>query len=474
MPSPHGKYMKKLWESVNNMKRLFSVMVRSTALIISVVLLLPAAVVFAEGENDEIVRPEPEGAPYIYFYNFENDRVLYEKGDGSLSLYPAATVKIMAGICAIEALGDDRLREITVTDDMLSQASGNKIGFQAGEIVTAEEMLYCMLVNSANDAAVILSYIVSGSVDAFVSLMNDKAFELGARSTTYTNPTGMHDDGMRTTLDDTVKIAKYAYGIPYFMEIVGTQKYVMEETNLSSYRNIYNRNCLMSKYYRPDYYYEQAIGMNAGSTSQAGYSVVAVARNAEGTLTYLCVIMGAEALDGDGTDDEKVLCNYKGAVELFDWAMKAYGYREVLSEQTTVCEVPVSLSSTADYVTLVPSKSVTVYLPTDVDISREVSVKSSTEEDVRAPVRRGDVLGQARVMLGDEEIGRVDLIATSDVTRSEFLFALERIREFTSGRFFIATVAAAVILTVIYVLIKAHLRQRRLRSRLPRRPSGRR
>ena len=78
------------------------------------------------------------------------------------------------------------------------------------------------------------------------------------------------------------------------------------------------------------------------------------------------------------------------------------------------------------------------------------------------------------VMLGDEEIGRVDLIATSDVTRSEFLFALERIREFTSGRFFIATVAAAVILTVIYVLIKAHLRQRRLRSRLPRRPSGRR
>ena len=93
---------------------------------------------------------------------------------------------------------------------------------------------------------------------------------------------------------------------------------------------------------------------------------------------------------------------------------------------------------------------------------------------MQAPVRRGDVLGQARVMLGDEEIGRVELVATSDVTRSEFLFALERIREFTSSSFFISTLIAAVILTVIYVLVKSHMRQRRLRNRLPRRPSDRR
>lgn len=452
---------------------------RAAALLLSAAVLLSvfAAVASAEENTDsgnKLARPDPEGAPYICFYNFENNRILYEKGDGSQRLYPAATVKIMAGICAIEALGGDLKREITVTDEMLSQASGNKIGFLQGEVVTAEQMLYSMLVNSANDAAVILSYIVAGSVDAFVDMMNDKAFEIGASSTMYTNPTGMHDDAMYTTLDDTVLIAKYAYGIPYFMEIVGMQKYVMDETNLSSYRNIYNRNCLMSKYYRPDYYYDYAIGMNAGSTPQAGYSVVAVARNPEGTLTYLCVIMGAESLPGETENDENIICSYKGAVELFDWAMNAYSYREVLSEQTTVCEVPVSLSSTADYVTLVPSESVTVYLPTDVDISKEVQIKSTVEEDVQAPVRRGDVLGQARVMLGDEEIGRVELVATSDVTRSEFLFALERIREFTSSSFFISTLIAAVILTVIYVLVKSHMRQRRLRNRLPRRPSDRR
>lgn len=451
--------------------RIFTLLRGIAAFVTALALLIPSAsTVFADEDTTAI--PDPEGAPYIYFYNFENDRVLIEKGDGTTPIYPAATVKIMAGICAIEALGDDRQKTITVTEEMLSQAVGNKIGFLAGETVTAEQMLYSMIVNSANDAAIILSYLVAGSVDAFVEMMNEKAFEIGARSTVYTNPTGMDDEGMHTTLDDTVLIAKYAYSIPYFMEIAGTQKYVMEETNLSSYRNIYSRNCLMSKYYRSDYYYDSAIGMNAGSTALAGYSIVAAARNSDGTLTYLCVIMGAQSVETDGENDK--ICSYSAAIELFDWAMSAYSYREVLSEKTTVCEIPVSLSSTADYVTLTPKCSLTVYMPTSVDIAEEVRIISSAVESVSAPIKRGDVLGQARILYEDEEIGRVELIASSDVPRSEFLYALERISRFTSSRFFIASVIAAIVLTIGYVLLQAHLRQRRLRSRLPGRMSGRR
>ena len=255
------------------------------------------AVIYAdkdsEEETDPYALPELEEANYAYLYNFENDVELYRKGDINLPVYPTSTVKIMAGITAIEALGDDIKRTVTVSSEMLNRANGNKVGFKEGEVVTAEQMLYAMLVNSANDAAIILAYAVAGSVEEFVQMMNDKLRDVGAMATYYTNPTGMHDDSMYTTTADTIKIAKYAYSNPKFMEIVSTQMYLMDETNLSGFRKIYNRNCLLSKYYRGDYYYENALGMNAGSTPQGNYCSVSVARNGNGDLTYLAVIMDA-------------------------------------------------------------------------------------------------------------------------------------------------------------------------------------
>ena len=383
-------------------------------------------------------------------------------------MYPTSTVKIMAGITAIEALNGDMDRKITVTTEMLNKANGNKVGFKAGEIVTAEQMLYAMLVNSANDAAIILAYGVAGSVEEFVQMMNDKASDIiGTKATYYTNPTGMHDDYMTTTTADTIKIAKYAYNIPLFMEIVSTQMYLMEETNLTAFRKIYNRNCLLSKYYRGDYYYENAIGMNAGSTVQGGYCSVSVARNNDGNLTYLCVIMNAEAVDpADGGDSD--LTNYSGAVKMFDWAFANYGYREVLSQKSVVCEAKVSLSSTSDYVTLVPKDNISAYLSSDVDVKNDIKVTNTIKEDIKAPVKKGDVLGYAKVMHGDVELGRVELIATADIERSEFLYTLDEVSDFTKSTFFIATVVSIVVLSVGYVLIQARIRQKRLRSRVPR------
>lgn len=421
----------------------------------------------SEEETDPYALPELEEANYAYLYNFENDVELYRKGDINLPVYPTSTVKIMAGITAIEALGDDIKRTVTVNAEMLKRANGNKVGFKEGEVVTAEQMLYAMLVNSANDAAIILSYAVAGSVEEFVQMMNDKLRDVGAMATYYTNPTGMHDDSMYTTTADTIKIAKYAYSNPKFMEIVSTQMYLMDETNLSGFRKIYNRNCLLSKYYRSDYYYENALGMNAGSTPQGNYCSVSIARNGNGDLTYLAVIMDAQSVEPEDGGDT-ILTNYSGAIQLFDWAFRTYGYREVLSPKSVVCEVPVALSSTSDYVTLVPNTDLSAFLRADVDIKRDIKITNTIEENVKAPVKKGQVLGLAKVMQGDVELGRVELVATADIERSEFLNTLENISEFTRSKFFIATVVSAVLLSIVYVLIQARIRQKRLRSRVPR------
>ena len=399
--------------------------------------------------------PVIEHAGGAYLYNFENDVVLYSVNEDA-RIYPASTVKIMTGILAVEALGDQPDRQITVTAEMLHKVVGNNISLDVGEIVTVDDMLHALLVNGANDAAQVLAVTVGGSVDGFVTMMNEKAQLLGAYNTYYTNPTGMHNEAMVTTVADTAAIAKYACGLPRFTEITSVTKYVMDETNLADYRNLFNRNSQLSKFYDTRYYYPDAIGLNAGYTVQSGYCLVSVASRED--LTYLAIVMSAE-----GTEDG--IYSYKNVNALLDWAFEAYGYREVLSASTRVCEMHVALSSTVDYVTLVPATSLVRYLPTDLDPAVITVSYNTYDESLTAPVEAGQVCGIVTVTAGDEILGSADLIATSSVTRSEFLFFLERIKGFTSSRFFRATIVFVILFSIAYVLISAHRREQRVRRR---------
>ncbi len=429
---------------------------RLTSLICAAVMLFTLCVsVFAE-DGDSFSPPEIQNAQSAYLYNFENDRVLLEY-NATDRVYPASTVKIMTAIVAFEHYADNLDETITIKQSMLDEVNGNRIGFQAGENVTARQMLSCMLVNSANDAAIILAHSVAGSTEAFVELMNKKASELGAYDTYYTNPTGMHNDAMITTAKDTATISKYAYSIPGLIDMTSTPKYVMPETNMSDYRNIYNRNSLLSNYYSAGYYYTGALGLNAGGTTQGGYSICAIAEDSESGLTYLAVVLGAE-------EDEKYIYSYMNAIDLLDWAFEAYDYRTVLSSGKMICELPVNLSSTLDYVTLVPSEDITVYLPTSIDLSSEIRYSYNTyEETLDAPIESGQEAGIITVLYGDTILGSCSLITTSSITRSEFLYFLARVKSFTEGRFFRGTVIAVIVISVAYALINAALREKKLR-----------
>lgn len=433
----------------------------AVALLLAAVLLLLSLPIGAE-ETDGGAMPVIDHCIGAYLYNFENDEVLYSVGADE-RVYPTSTVKLMTGIVAIEELGDDLSRQVTITAEMLSKVAGNNVGLLAGEVVTVEQLLYAMLVNSANDAAMVLAYAACGSVEAFVERMNEKANTLGAYDTYYANPTGMHNDAMVTTVADTAIIAKYAYTLPLFMEIVSTPKYVMEATNLSDYRNIYNRNCLLSKYYNVNYPYPRATGMNAGATTQGGYAICATAEESSTGLSYLAIVMGADEEDG-------AIYSYVNAIKLFEWAFQNYDYIEVLSADRIICELPVRLSSTLDYVTLVPSENIEVYLPTTVDVERDIRYSYNTYADTMdAPIATGEEAGTITVLMGERILGSCTLVTTSSVARSEFLYFLARVRQFSQSRFFIATVVAAVVLSTVYVLLKAHWREKHIRSRMNRR-----
>lgn len=399
--------------------------------------------------------PEIQEAAGAYLYNFENDAVLYELNPDE-RIYPASTVKLMTGILAMEALGNDPDKSITVTAEMLNKVVGNNMGLKVGEVVTVKDMLYGLLLNGANDAAQVLAVSVSGSVEDFVDAMNDKAQLLGAYNTFYTNPTGMHSDAMITTVADTAAIAKYAYSLPGFTDITSLSKYVMDATNKSDYRNLYNRNGQISRFYEPNYLYSGALGLNAGYTKQSGYCLVSVAQREE--LTYLCVIMNAK-------ETEEEIFSYAYTKALLDFAFSSYGYVEVLSQKQRICELPVSLSSTVDYVTLVPAKSVIRYLPTDYDPEKLQIAYTTSSESLEAPVQEGAVYGTVSVYYEGDVVGTADLIATASITRSEFLHLLKQIRDFTSSRFFRAAIIFLILFSVAYVLFEAHRREMQMRRR---------
>ncbi len=385
-----------------------------------------------------------------YLYNIENDfTVLAYAADDTV--YPTSTVKIMSGILVIEQLSSRMSEQVTVTAEMLDGVGGNTLtpSLKEGEIISIRDLLYAMLVGGANDAAHVLAVTVAGSVEAFVDMMNVRAAELGAVGTHYTNPSGIHDSEMYTTVSDTAKIALHAYSLPNFMEITSTTKYVIDETNLSEYRNVYNRNYLLSTSSVMKYFYTDAAGMNAGSTSLGGSCVVTTAQR-DG-LTYLAIVMGA-----DTDEDNDIVYSYTECKKLLDYAFSSYGNIELVKEGEIICEIPVTLSGTTDYVTLVTKESMSMYLPTSTDLETEITRSYKTSFDsIEAPVAAGEVAGVMTVMYNGEIVGNIELITTVAVARSEFLYTLEQIKSFGTSRFFIATIIAAFVLTVLYVVFKA-------------------
>lgn len=398
-----------------------------------------------------IEMPSLDGATSVYLYNLTQDRVMAEKNADKV-IYPASTVKLMTGLVAAEQLSDRLDEQIEVTEEMLKGVTGNNLKIAVGEIVTVRDMFYGLLCGGNNDCAAILAHVAAGGISQFVELMNQKAKELGTKTTNYTNVSGMHSDNMVTTAYDTFLVAEAAYKVELIMEAVTTNKYEMPATNKSKMRSVYNKNYLISRYIDTTYYNSLAQGMNAGFTNQGGYCLVTSAEyNGQ---SYICVVMGAE-------EQNKRIRSYEIASDLIDWAFEAYSEVKVLGESSYLGEIAVTLSQDTDHVTIKPAGSLTAFLPSDIDVSKDIELLPKLNApSLEAPVVEGQVVGFISVKYGDEVLGTVDLITTDKVERSEFLYTLQQLKSFTSQRWFIASMIALVLLTAAYIFVVASVRGR--------------
>ncbi|MEG1593462.1 MAG: serine hydrolase, partial [Oscillibacter sp.] len=161
---------------------------------------------------------------------------VYAKGEHQ-ELYPASLTKIMTALLVLEAVDSGKLaldQMVTASASALEglAADGSSAGIKVGETMSVENLLYCMLIVSANEACDILAEAVSGSVDAFVTAMNAKAKALGCENTHFVNPNGLHDSRHYTSAWDLYLITKAAMEHEEFMKICDTADVVLPATNL--------------------------------------------------------------------------------------------------------------------------------------------------------------------------------------------------------------------------------------------------
>lgn len=376
-------------------------------------------------------------------------------------LYPASLTKIMTCLLVLEAIDSGRLnlqQEVTATPTALEGLAedGSTAGIKAGETLTVEELLYCMMVVSANEACTILAEKVSGSVSSFVDRMNAKAQELGCRDTHFMNPHGYHDSQHYTSAWDLYLITKAAMEYPMFMTICDTSSHTVPATNLSDERQLNNSNFLIRS--TREYYNADVHGVKTGSYSQAGHCLVSTAQHA--SMSLLCVILGADRVQlENGT---WWTYSFGETNRLYAWAFDNFTYQTILKEDDVAGEAPVILSST-DHVTLCPAKAVEVLLPKDTnleDLEKTITLKS---DPVEAPIAEGDVLGTMTITLNGEECATVDLLAFTDVEASRLRILWRDIKVFCSGTTAKVILIAAAVLVVVLTVWKVLFGQRRSR-----------
>ena len=350
----------------------------------------------------------------------------------------STSAKITMGLIACEMLGDRLNETLEITNEMIAEASGNRMNLKVGEVISIKDLLYGAICGSYNDCAYALSHVVAGGSQEFVELMNAKALELGAKDTKYTNPLGYPDNSaMLTTAYDTLKIALAASENQLYMEISSAVKHTIGATNKTAERQFYNRNYLIASAANASYYNSKCLGMNAGYSGEAGgWSIVTLAQ--DDGAEYVCIILGGKE-SADGSE----IYAYNEVNTLVNGICKLYNNYTVYPAGAQLGTTKIQLTM-GDGSAFVTASELTVYIPTEDNVS--LSVEQEIFDDLKAPLKAGDKIGKVYVLLDGERVGECDLLLKEDCEANGVMAVVNALGSYTISRAFIATIVCFVIL----------------------------
>ncbi len=382
----------------------------------------------------------------LLMVSLDTGEVVFDK-NGDVKRYPASTTKIMTYIIVAENVEDFDNTRVPIKQSVLDELEGTDsslsgISTHVGSDMSVTDLLYCLMVSSGNDAAVVLAdYIGSGSIQTFVDMMNAKAQELGCENTHFTNPHGLTDENHYTTAYDLYKITKYALTMPLFSEITNTATYTCEGDDYP----LTTTNSMIDENRGGEYYYRYARGIKTGSTDAAGKCLVSTAFY-EG-YSYMIIALHAPS---DGTNYAMV-----DSANLYRWAFLNLELRSIITTSAPVCEQKLDLAWKREGVNLSPETNYTTLLPIDAD-EEDIRIEAhTTEEIIDAPVYQGDILGTADIYYRDTLLTTVNLVATETVERSRLLYVIRTAKNVVTSSIFLICAAIAIVLLILYLIIAA-------------------
>lgn len=380
--------------------------------------MLMASVLFCLSGSTAVMAEEETGgesagsvtvtAPSVLLMEASTGKVLYEK-DADTRRPPASVTKVMTILLIYDALSAEKIHkeDVVTTSEYAASMGGSQVFLEAGEEQTVDTLLKCIVVSSANDACVAMAEYISGTEEAFVQQMNERAKGLGMENTVFKNCNGLDTDGHVTTARDIALMSRelitkypdvYEYTKIWMDTIVHKTKKGEEEFGLS------NTNKLIRQY-------PYATGLKTGSTGEAKFCLSATAQ--KDGIDLIAVIMAAPDVKTRFADAQTLL-NYGFSIcrkyEDPDWESVQKTVKVERGEEDQVKVVQKSGFSYLDV--------------SGADVSG-VEKKVVPKASLKAPVKKGQKAGTVQYLLNGEKIGEVELAAADDVPAMSLKHAIE-------------------------------------------------
>lgn len=413
----------------------------------------------SSSQNETLEWPEAPDivAQSAILIDADTGAILYEKNAHARS-YPASTTKILTGLLTIENCSLNET--VTFSSEAANSVTYEdaSLGTKAGEEYTVEQALYGLLLYSANEIAYGLAEHVSGSLSAFTDLMNERAKELGALNTHFSNASGLHDDNHYTTAYDMAMIAKGCYNNSTFLNIDSTStSYTIPATNKTSEPRTFRHRHLMLK--GREYYYEYCKGGKTGFTDQAGYTLVTFAEKDDMRLICVCFKSGSKE-------------RFEDTRSLFDWGFS--NFKKITASGNTISSL---FSSDSYYQSSVFNKyslnfnlkASTLTLPKDASVG---NVSLDIDDNYGTSSENGIYTAQLNFTYVDNIVGTANLTLSSSeniAASSNLPYASEATAsDYKEKKCFVINIwiivaAGAAILIALYIRseVKRVQRQRR-------------
>lgn len=396
-------------------------------------------------------------------------------------VYPASLTKIMTCMLALEHGNLDDI--LTVSETALQNLSeyGSTAGLMEGEQISLRELLYCIMVSSANEGCNVVAEYISGSTDAFVALMNEKAAALGMHGTHYANTHGLHNSEHYTTVRDLAVLAMWAWQNPQFREFSTTTVHTVPATNKSGERTLTTTNYLTSTDTYGRYYYDKARGVKTGFTTPAGGCLISTA--SDGDLSFMSIVCGCEQLiDDDGKDLDMRFVETK---KLFEYGFETFCYVQVLTDTAMLAQPVVLYAKGRKNVVVHAKDNATVLLPRYCEpenISMRIQYDSAAP--LEAPLAEGQRVGTVTAMYDSIPLVTSELVTMTRVEREDQIAPDSDTGGGAGGsllsellRYWYLTVPLLLMLVLLIILlcvraVNVHRENKRRRMRQRRRKNG--